>query len=115
MTLGADPVAYAVAGHAARTGTSLDAFTIRKRPKGHGGGGRIEGGLRSGARVVLVDDTITTAGSVLEAANAVVAHGSRILGVMVLVDREEGARQRLARAGHELRAIFTARELLAAR
>ena len=115
MTLGADPVAYAVAGHAARTGTSLDAFTIRKHPKGHGGGGRIEGGLRSGARVVLVDDTITTAGSVLEAANAVVAHGSRILGVMVLVDREEGARQRLARAGHELRAIFTARELLAAR
>lgn len=114
MTLGADPVAYAVAGHAARSGFVLDAFTVRKRAKGHGAARRIEGGFAAGARVVLVDDTITTGGSVLEAAQVVADEGGRILGVLVLVDREEGASERLAEAGYELRAVFTAAELFAA-
>ena len=113
MTLGADPVAYAIAAHATRTGTSLDAFSVRKRAKGHGAGRRIEGCLRAGARVAMVDDTITTGGSVLEAAEAVVEHGARVVGILVLVDREEGARERLADSGYELRAVFRARELLA--
>lgn len=112
MTLGADPVAYAVAAHAARTGTALDAFSVRKRGKGHGTGRRVEGGLRNGSRVVLVDDTITTGGSVLEAAEAVAEHNACILGVLVLVDREEGAKRRLAAADCEIRVLFTAGELL---
>lgn len=115
LTLGADPVAYAIAGHAARTGSTVDAFTVRKRSKGHGAGrgGRIAGGLRSRASVVLVDDTITTGDSVLDAARVVAEEEARILGVLVLVDREEGGRERLAEAGHDLQAVFTAGELLA--
>ena len=111
MTLGADPVAYAIANHAARHGRGLDAFTVRKRPKGHGTGRRIEGGLPAGARVVVVDDTVTTGGSLLEAVEVVARHGAVIAGVLALVDREEGGGERVAEAGHDYRAVFTGRDL----
>ena len=107
MTLGADPVAYAVANHATRQGLRLDAFTVRKRPKGHGTEGRIEGGLGAGARVIVVDDTVTTGGSLLAAADVVARHGAVIVGVLALVDRREGGGDRLAAAGYDYRAVFT--------
>lgn len=112
LTLGADPVAYAVAAHATRLGHALNAFTVRKRAKGHGAGRQIEGGLPAGAKVVVVDDTATSGGSLLRAAEAVVAADARVLGMLVLVDRDEGGRERVARAGYELRAVFAAAELL---
>jgi len=112
LTLGADPVAYAIASHATRSGSPLDAFTVRKKAKSHGASQRIEGGLRRGARVVLVDDTVTSGASVLSAARVVTACGAEVLGVLALVDREEGARARLAAAKYDLRTIFTAAELL---
>lgn len=112
LTLGADPVAYAMASHATRIGNPLDAFTVRKESKAHGASQRIEGGLRRGARVVLVDDTVTSGASVLSAAGVVAAYGAEVLGVLALVDREEGAAARLAAAKYDLRAIFTAAELL---
>ncbi len=111
MTLGADPVAYAIASHATRSGRTLNAFTVRKRPKGHGTAGRIEGGLPSGARVVVVDDTVTSGASLIEVARIVVEHGAIVVGVLALVDRDEGGRQRLASAGYRLRAIFAASDL----
>ena len=111
MTLGADPVAYAIANHATRHGHRLDAFTVRKKPKGHGTGKRIEGGLPPGARVVVVDDTLTTGGSLLSAVEAVARHGAIVVGVLVLVDRQEGGAERLAEAGHDVRAAFTGGEL----
>lgn len=111
MTLGADPVAYAIANHATRSGHRLDAFTVRKRPKGHGTGRQIEGGLPPGARVVVVDDTATSGGSLLEAVRVLRRHGAAVAGVLALVDRDEGARQLLAAAGCDLRAVFTASDL----
>ena len=111
MTLGADPVAYAIANHATRSGHRLDAFTVRKRPKGHGTGRQIEGGLPAGAKVVVVDDTVTSGGSLLEAVRVVLRHGAIVVGVLALVDRDEGARQVLAGAGYALRSVFTAGDL----
>ena len=111
MTLGADPVAYAIANHATRFGRELDAFTVRKQPKGHGTGRQIEGGLPAGARVVVIDDTVTSGGSLLESVRGVVRHGAIVEGVLALVDREEGGRELLAEAGFDLRAVFTATDL----
>lgn len=112
MTLGADPVAYAIAHHASRSGSVLDAFTVRKQAKGHGTGRQIEGGLAPGARVVVVEDSVTTGGSLLSALDVVAAHGAIIQGVLALVDRQEGGAERLAAAGYDFRAVFPARELL---
>ena len=112
LTLGADPVAYAIAHHAARRGEALDAFTVRKAAKDHGRGRRIEGGLPAGAKVVVVDDTATSGGSLLRAVEAVVEHGAEVAGVLALVDREEGARALLTAAGHDFVAVFRAGELL---
>ena len=112
LTLGADPVAYAIAHHATGAGRRLDAFTVRKTAKGHGTGSRIEGGLTVGAKVVVVDDTATSGGSLLRAIEAVAEHGAEVVGVLVLVDRQEGAAERLAQAGHELTAVFAASDLL---
>ncbi len=112
MTLGADPIACAIAGHAARLGRTLDAFTVRKRPKGHGTGRQIEGGLAAGARVVVVEDSVTTGGSLLAALEVVERHGAAVAGVLALVDRQEGGGKRLLEAGYDYRAVFTAAELL---
>jgi len=112
LTLGADPIACAIANHATRLGHTVDAFTVRKHPKEHGAGRQIEGGLPVGARVVVVDDTVTTGGSLLTALEAVERHGGVVVGVLALVDREEGAAERLARSGRDFRAVFTAADLL---
>ncbi len=112
LTLGADPIAYAVALHATRLGSRLDAFAVRKARKTHGVRKQIEGGLPPAAQVVIVEDSVTSGGSALQAASAVVAHGCRILGVLALVDRGEGGRERIAQAGYELQAVFEASELL---
>lgn len=114
MTLGADPIAYATAARSTRLGVPLDAFTVRKAPKEHGVRSQIEGGLPSEASVVIVEDSVTSGASALRAASVVGKHGCRILGVLALVDRAEGGRERLAAAGHELRSVFQAPELLEA-
>lgn len=112
MTLGADPIACAIANHATRLGHTLDAFTVRKHPKEHGAGRQIEGGLTAGATVVVVDDTVTTGGSLLAALEALERHGAVVAGVLALVDRQEGAAERLAASGRDFRAVFTAADLL---
>lgn len=112
LTLGADPVAYAIAHAAGREGRSIDAFTVRKEPKEHGTGRLIEGPFRDGAAVVVVEDVVTTGGSALRAAAALKEAGADIVGVFALIDREEGGRERLEREGYALIAAYTARELL---
>ena len=112
MTLGADPIAYAIAHHATRAGHVLDAFTVRKRPKGHGTARQVEGGLPVGGKVVVIEDSVTSGGSLLEALEVVVGHGAVVLGVLALVDREEGGGERLAQAGYDFRPVFTAKDLL---
>jgi orotate phosphoribosyltransferase len=112
LTLGADPVAYAIAHAAAVAGLQIDAFTVRKEAKAHGAGRRIEGGLEAGTDVVVVEDVITSGGSALQAVRAVEEAGARVMGVLAVVDREEGGRQAIADAGYEARALFTAGDLL---
>ena len=113
LTLGADPVAYAIAHAAAVAGRTIDAFTVRKQAKEHGTGRLIEGNLREGSRVLVVEDVITTGDSALRAVQAVTEAGARVIGVLSVVDREEGGRARIEAAGHPVAALFTASELLA--
>ncbi len=88
---------------------------VRKAAKGHGTGNRIEGALEPGERVVVLEDVATTGTSALEAVEALRAAGATVERVLVVVDREEGAAERLADAGVELEALLTASELLADR
>jgi orotate phosphoribosyltransferase len=112
LTLGADPVAYAIAHAAGRMGRDLDAFTIRKEPKGHGTGRRIEGGFRSETDVVVVEDVVTSGDSALRAIQVLEENRGRVLGVLAVVDREAGGRERLEKAGYPVISIFTASDLL---
>lgn len=112
LTLGADPISYAIAHRSWEEGEPIDAFTVRKAAKAHGTGERIEGGLPTDASVVVVEDSMTTGGSALEAARAVEEHGASVTGILTLVDREEGGRERLEAEGYPFVAVFTAQELL---
>lgn len=99
LTLGADPVAYAIAHTAALRGRTLDAFTVRKEAKVHGTGKLIEGAFQPGWSIVVVEDVITTGDSALRAIAAVRAAGGSVLGVLAVVDREEGGAERIAAEG----------------
>ena len=111
LTLGADPVAYALALTAKRRGQLLDAFTVRKQPKDHGTGKRIEGCFVAGYPVVVVEDVLTTGSSAREAIDAVEREGGRVLGVLTVVDRQEGGREAIEGAGYVVEAFLTASDL----
>jgi orotate phosphoribosyltransferase len=111
MTLGADPVSYAIAHESFAAGSPLDAFTVRKEPKGHGTGQQIEGGLPENAVVVMIEDSITTGGSTLRAIEIVRRHGCRVAGVLTVVDRDEGAAAALKEVGVPLVSLFMGAEL----
>lgn len=106
LTLGADPVATAMM-HA--PGRPLDAFVVRKKGKAHGLQRRIEGPEVAGRRVLAVEDTSTTGGSVLTAVQALREAGAHVEAVAVIVDR--GAGDAVREAGLEYRAAFTLRDL----
>jgi orotate phosphoribosyltransferase len=112
LTLGADPIAYAICHSSADTARPLRAFTVRKEPKTHGTGKQVEGPLSAGDRVVIVEDTITTGGSAARAVEAVRREGGVPIGVLALVDREEGGREALEALGLEVRALATASEII---
>lgn len=111
LTMGADPVAYAIARASYSSPPEIDAFSVRKDAKDHGTGQRIEGGFRSGARVVIVEDVITTGQSALSAVEAVVQAGGVVSGVLAVVDREEGGRPAIERAGHAVVSLVTVGDL----
>lgn len=111
LTMGADPVSYAIAYASAQAGTPVRCFAVRKEAKGHGMGKRIEGSFRAGDRVIVIEDSMTTGGSALNAAAAIRAEGGDAIGALTLVDREEGAREALLAAGIPLLAFTTAAEL----
>ena len=110
-TLGADPVAYAIAAAARARGLRIDAFTVRRQPKTHGTAKGIEGCLEPGNAVVVVEDVITTGNSAREAIAAVERASARVVGVLAVVDRQEGGRAALERAGYAVEALVTAGEL----
>ena len=112
LTLGADPISYAISYASAHSGRPLRAFTVRKEAKAHGTGKLIEGSFRQGDRVAVIEDVITTGGSALRAIDAVRAGGGIIKGVLALVDREEGGRQEIEKAGVPVMAITTASQII---
>ena len=113
LTLGADPVAFAIAAASQVLPPSLDAFTVRKEAKQHGTGSRIEGAFHRGAYVVIVEDVITTGGSAQTAIDVVTEAGATVAGVLAVVDREEGGRQALETAAYPVVSLTTLRELSA--
>jgi len=109
LTLGADPVATAMLHAAAADGRRLDAFVVRKSEKAHGLQRRIEGPDVAGRRVLAVEDTSTTGGSVLTAAEALRDAGAEVVGVAVIVER--GAAPAVEAAGLPYLAAYSLEEL----
>ncbi|MBV8529154.1 MAG: orotate phosphoribosyltransferase [Candidatus Dormibacteraeota bacterium] len=111
LTLGADPIASGVAALSGLDATPLTAFIVRKQEKEHGTGRIIEGpALQPGMRVLLVDDTLTTGGTFLQAHEYVAATGVEIVEALTVVDREEGGREALESRGIAVHALFTRSE-----
>ena len=113
LTLGADPVATSILHASAADGTTapLDAFVVRKANKAHGLQRRIEGPDVTGRRVVAVEDTSTTGGSVLTACEALTEAGADIAAVAVIVHRSDASREAVEAAGHRYLAAYDISEL----
>jgi orotate phosphoribosyltransferase len=111
LTMGADPVAFVAAGVAATRGVKLNAFSVRKEAKDHGGGGRIAGALDPGDRVVITEDTVTRGTSLLEAAHAVRDAGAEPVLLVAVVDRGGTVEAMAAAEGLPFRALLTAPDL----
>ena len=113
LTLGADPVSYAIAYASQLAGLPVRAFTVRKEAKTHGTGKLIEGAYEHGDRVVVIEDVITTGGSALKAIESVRAVGGQVVGVLAVVDREEGGREAIEATGVPVTTLATVREIVA--
>ena len=114
LTMGADPIACSVAAHSTVAGRPIHAFLIRKEAKGHGTGHYCEGlaNVPSGSKVAIVEDTTTTGGSLLTACERAQAAELEVVQCITVVDRQEGAAERIAQAGWTLQALTTREELL---
>jgi orotate phosphoribosyltransferase len=109
LEVGAIPMAAAAVMHYHQQGRQLEGFFVRKEAKGHGSRERIEGVLEPGMRCAMIDDVLTTGGSVLQAIEEVEKRGAKVQGVVCIVDRLEGARELLA-ARYSYRPLFTIRD-----
>jgi orotate phosphoribosyltransferase len=113
LTLGADPIAYAVSYASALNPPHLRAFTVRKEPKQHGTRKLIEGPFKAGDRVVVVEDVVTSGESALRAIDAVREAGGVVVGVVALVNRHEGGTEKIKTAGYSLVTLVEVDELRA--
>ncbi|MBI5087423.1 MAG: orotate phosphoribosyltransferase [Actinobacteria bacterium] len=111
LTVGADPVAYAVAAIGATRGRHLSSFTVRKESKDHGVTGRIAGALQPGDRVAITEDTVTRGTSIMEAVDAVRAFGAEPVMITVIVDRGGTCAAMAEAAGLAFRPMLTAPDL----
>jgi orotate phosphoribosyltransferase len=111
LTMGADPVAFIVAGVAGTRGRPLKAFSVRKETKDHGAGGRIAGALDPGDAVVVTEDTVTRGTSLLQAVEAVRAVGAEVILAVAVVDRGGAAAELLGGYGVPFRALLGAPDL----
>jgi orotate phosphoribosyltransferase len=114
MTLGADPLVTAVSLVSFLADNPVPAFIVRKEAKGHGTGNFIEGkkNLPAGCRVALVEDVVTTGGTLIEVIKRVEDEGFKVGLVVTVVDRQEGGAQALEKAGYPLKSIFTRKQLI---
>jgi len=113
LTLGADPISYAISYASASSDHPLRAFTVRKEPKAHGTGKLLEGPVGEGDRVAIIEDVITTGGSALRAIDAVRNAKASVAGVLALVDREEGGRQAIEKTGVSVVSLVSASQIIA--
>ena len=111
---GADPMTGAIVTHSFLEGRPLHGFMVRKEPKGHGAGNQVEGrfGLPDGSKVCMLEDTVTTGGSLLKAIHAVEAAGLEVVQIICVVDRSEGAIERFAESGYTLEARATRADVI---
>ncbi len=107
LTLGADPVAYAIARASVDSPPQLQAFSVRKATKEHGTRRLVEGNFSAGDRVVVIEDVVTSGGSARQAIEAIRAAGGVVLGVLAVVDREQGGRQAIEMDGIDVVALTT--------
>lgn len=112
LTLGADPIAYSISYASTRLERPLRAFSVRKQAKTHGTSNLIEGPFRPMDRVVITEDVITTGSSALRAVDAVEKAGGTIVGILALVDREEGGRETIEARGYHVIAMTGIEEIL---
>lgn len=111
MSIGADPIVGAMLAEAGRRGRKLRGFLVRKEPKGHGTGQYLEGPVKAGQRVVIVEDVVTTAGSSLRAAERAQQFGLEVTQVLAIIDRLEGGREAVSAKGWPLKTLLTIRDL----
>jgi orotate phosphoribosyltransferase len=111
LTMGADPVAFGVAGVAAARGRGLRAFSVRKEVKDHGAGGRLAGALEAGDKVVITEDAVTRGTSLLEAVTVVRELGAEVVAVVAVVDRGGACAALLEPEGIPFAALVTAPDL----
>jgi orotate phosphoribosyltransferase len=107
MSIGADPIVGGVLVVAAEQGRRLDGFLVRKEPKGHGTRKYLEGPVEPGAKVVVIDDVVTTGGSALEACDRLEEFGCQVVAVVGIVDRREGGAANFAARGLPFRSLLT--------
>ena len=112
LTLGADPVSFSISRASVDHPPLLRAFTVRKQAKTHGTGNLIEGPFRPDDKVVIIEDVITTGKSALQAIDAIKHTGAHILGVLAVVDREEGGIELIQEHGFETISLVSIKELL---
>jgi orotate phosphoribosyltransferase len=112
LTLGADPIAYAVAYTSYLKEKPIEAFVVRKTPKSHGTMQWVEGNVTKKDNVVIVDDVITTGKSTIEAINRSKEAGLQIVKVIALIDRQEGGREAVEKLGYKLDSIVTREEVM---
>ena len=112
LTLGADPIADAVAYTSYLRGKPVEAFVVRKTAKSHGTMQWIEGNVTAGDKVVIVDDVITTGKSTIEAINKAKEAGLEIVQVISLIDRQEGGKENIESLGYPVEAVITREEVM---
>lgn len=111
LTLGADPVANAIAYTSYLKGQPLESFVVRKEPKKHGTMLWVEGNVSEGDRVIIIEDVVTTGGSAIKAIDRAEKCGLRVAGVIVLIDRQEGGREAIESRGVPVKVLLTREEV----
>lgn len=111
LTLGADPIAFAISYASYIKGRPVKAFVVRKESKGHGTMQWIEGNVKRGDRVVIIEDVITSGASTMKAIDRAQKEGLEVKGVMVLIDRQEGGREVIESKGFPVEVILTREEI----
>lgn len=114
LTLGADPLSNAIAYTSYIKGEPLESFVVRKEPKKHGTMLWVEGNVKEGDRVVIIEDVITTGGSTIKAIDRAKKCGLKIQGVIVLIDRQEGGKKAIESHGAKVEVLLTKDEIFKA-